>query len=133
MKPLTLYIMKSDNMVVCPESVVSFGGVVEEVIFLDNRNLEEAVKSCKTRWFGYIFSNEYLQVDLGVELLLYLEQDKFDVIIFMQRLLVDDKFKFLQSPRLFKREIKLKGMYPLTKNFTHIRALDGFVEIYNEN
>ena len=133
MNPLTLYIMRSDNGVHCPQSIPSFGGVVENSIHLEDRALSKAVRKCETKWFGYIFSNEFLEIDLAESLPLYFDQEFYDVIILMQRAGKGENVKFYQSPRLFKRNILLKGMVPLHKNFNHVRALDGFLEVYDEN
>lgn len=129
MKPLTLYIMKSDDGVVHPDSIMSFGDVIEETVYVKDRKLDKTVKGCSTDWFCYIFSNEYIEKELRDALPLYFYQDVYDIIVFMQKAIRGNNIKFYQSPRLFRRNIKLKGMLPCQKNLPHIRALDGFLVI----
>ena len=128
-KPLTLFVLKADNGKELDNTIDSFGDVIEEIVLLDNRNLEKAVKKCKTEWYGYVFSDECLEKDLTEALPLYFNQKVFDVIVLLQRQVKGDNIKFYQSPRLFKRKIKLKGMVPLKNNYNFVRALDGFLEM----
>ena len=131
MKPLTVYIMSCD----VPEADLplgtiqdSVGDVVEKYVLLNHRNLAEFVKGCKTDWYMYLFSNEHLSEDLTKVLPILLES-QFDVWVMFERQKHEGEYKYGFSPRLFKSNIALKGMIPLTDEGILIeRALDGFIE-----
>ena len=133
MKPLTVYIMDGDKnhlpLHTITNSIDSDFKIVEEVCLLPHRNLDKAVKDCRTKWFMYVFDNEYLSVDLS-SILPQLILLSNDVYVFYEReLMVGGDYKYGQSPRLFKKGIELNGMSPLNINKLVVqRVLDGFVE-----
>jgi len=131
MRPLTLYIMESDNQVYnVPRLVSSFGDVVETIIRVPDRNLAEAVKGCETEWYGYMYSNEFLSEEYVEALPIMLGNNGFDIeawVLFEKRG-EEGKETYGMSPRLFKRNIELQGMLPLVSSKERLqRSLDGFV------
>ena len=130
MKPLTVYIMDGDkNHLPLATIMNSFDDYVEEFTLMPNRDLASAVDNCQTDWYMYLFDNETLSEGLRKALPILMESN-FDGWVMLERQTNDEgQIVYGRSPRLFKRDIKLKGMVPLNVDELLVeKVLDGFLE-----
>lgn len=129
---LTLYVFPADSDVEAKNfdnTVNSFGFIADEAILVKDRNISELAKQCKTQWFGYIFTDECLSMELAFGLPNFLVSN-YDVIICMRRHFGN---KISRSPRFFRNHVQIKdgSMLPIkTGDIQMITALDGFIENY---
>lgn len=83
-----------------------------------------------SRWFGYIYSNEWLDEDLAKAMPVFLSQKYFDVLSLCKKVLDNGKHRYFTMPRIFRNWIQLEsgGLMPQTCGLLRIeRALDGWV------
>ena len=126
---LTLFILKtSEENKSVKETFQSLEGIDHEGCLV--KNIEEINNSEKnTDWYLVLHDNEYLSVDLkeAVKNILTMNLTiPFDALIFLQKDLVG---KFYQSPRLFKKHVRLKenSLLPEDDSMKMVRILDGWV------
>ena len=124
---LTLFILKtSEENKSVKETFQSLEGIDHEGCLV--KNIEEINNSEKnTDWYLVLYDNEYLSVDLKEAVKNILTMDiPFDALIFLQKDLVG---KFYQSPRLFKKHVRLKenSLLPEDDSMKMVRILDGWV------
>ncbi len=138
---ITLFIFPSDDhrpgdYANGQRALRSFGDMVTKFNVLPSRRLD-LQEDIKTPWYGYIWSNEYLEERLMLALPAYLESD-IEAIIFMRLTVKDKKIvldendnpKCSQSYRLFRSHVRLKEFRHVPDNPDELkieRALDGFV------
>jgi hypothetical protein len=78
-------------------------------------------------WFAVFFDNEYVSPDLRAAMLTIIEKDvDIDCFVFME---MYPNEKVFQSPRMFKKHIKLRegGFMPTDKSSKFERILDGWI------
>jgi len=128
---LVLYVFKCDNPKLHdPERAkASFGDVVHFSRILEDRRLD-LVTDHPAPWYGYIFSDEYLDDDAKKALPVFLASDQFDCLILMKKIIVDGKMKVTQAPRIFRKDVKLMENTHIPENAQRLRferMLDGWV------
>ena len=125
MSSLTIFIIPADNSIDLQKAVRSVIRVADTVIPLNHRNIEKELFRVKTSWFGYIFSDEYLSVDLQRALPFHLRMNKADCLSILRKVTED---KYTQSPRIFRKYVKIDVMQPISSEaYIFDRILDGFV------
>jgi len=128
---LTLFVFPCDNPELHdPERAkTSFGNVVQFSQILKSRRLD-LEKDFQTPWYGYIFSDEYLDDMARNALPVFLASDHFDCLVMMKKTLVDGKIKVTQSPRIFRKDVRLMEDTHIPENPQRLRfekMLDGWV------
>lgn len=81
----------------------------------------------KRPWYLVLYDNEYLSLDLRKAVENILKMDiQYDALIFLQK---DTDGKLYQSPRLFKKHVKLAKdcLLPEDRSIKMERILDGWV------
>jgi hypothetical protein len=114
MLDLTLYILPSETVKHDPEkAVMSFGYKPARVDILDHRDVSGLVKHVRTKWYGYLFSCEVIDVNLRRVLPVYLLNAKSDLLVLCQRVVAKD-MKYYTTPRIFRNyvDIKPNTLYP---------------------
>lgn len=128
---LTLFILPCDNKDLHdPERArASFGDIVRFSQTLKNRRLD-LEKHFPTPWYGYIYSDEYLDDQARDALPVFLASNQFDCLVLMKKVLVDGKMKITQAPRIFRKDVRLVEGKHIPKNPQRLRfekMLDGWV------
>ena len=128
---MTLYIFPCDNPELHnPERAkASFGNVVQFSRILETRRLD-LEKDFQTPWYGYIFSDEYLDDEVKTALPIFLASDQFDCLVLMKKAMVDGKIKVTQSPRIFRKDVRLMEDTHIPENPQRLRferMLDGWI------
>jgi hypothetical protein len=124
---LTLFILKtSEGNRSVKETFRSLERIDHESMFVES--IEEINNSDKkTDWYLVLHDNEYLSLDLKEAVKNILTMDiSFDALIFLQK---DTDGKFYQSPRLFKKHVRLKknSLLPEDDSMKMVRILDGWI------
>lgn len=127
MQGLTIYILQCGNPDIrrCVESLKDI--CINPIVTLQ-KDIETISKTCATPWFGYVFANEYFDLNLINAIPVFLNYN-YDIIVLMGRIWNEKQEKYImhQSPRIFKKGIEIEGVLP--KDYkTVTRVLDGWVE-----
>ena len=128
---LTLYIFKCDNLKLHDpvRAKASFGDVVHFSKTLEGRRLD-LIEQHPTPWYGYIFSDEYLDDEAQKALPIFLASDHFDCLVLMKKVLIDGEMKVTQSPRIFRKDVRLMEGMHIPENPQRLRferMLDGWI------
>jgi len=128
---LTLFVFPCDNKDLHdPERAkASFGDTVQFSQILEARRLD-LEKDFQTPWYGYIFSDEYLDDQARDALPVFLASDQFDCLILMKKVLVDGEMKVTQAPRIFRKDVRLVENTHIPENPQRLRfekMLDGWI------
>ena len=128
---MTLYIFPCD----CEElhdperAKESFGDVVQFSQTLKDRRLD-LVCNHPTPWYGYIFSDEYLDDKAKAALPTFLAVGGFDCLILMKKIMVDGEMRVTQAPRIFKKDVRLVENTHIPEDHDSLifeRMLDGWI------
>ena len=135
---LTMYILPCDN----PErsdfnkSRESLSTVANRIIELDHRNLNQ-IGNHRAKYFGFIFSDEWIDDGIKESIPLYLAQKRpdFDILVLMKKVLENTNGirndKIFQSPRIFRKDIKIESAGNLVpvepEKYKFMRVLDGWI------
>jgi len=133
---LTLYLLPCDNPKLHnPERArESFGDVVRFTRTLKSRRLD-LERHFPTIWYGYIFSDEYLDDQVRDALPIFLASDQFDALILMKKELIDGcedacAVRVTQAPRIFRKHVRLEEGKHIPRD-PHLlifeRLLDGWI------
>lgn len=137
MLDLTLFILPCDvSAKHKPELAVESCGKIEHWYVLYDRNLSNFLQteiSIKTKWYGYLYSDEILSPQIKEALPIYLDSGHFDVLVIPKRRPSETEtgYRFFQSPRIFRRNIHLVPNQLIPQNPEHLRVermLDGWIE-----
>lgn len=127
---LTLYVFPCDHKELHdPERAkASFGDIVQFSRVLEDRRLD-LEKDFQTPWYGYIFSDEYLDNEAKKALPVFLAVGGFDCLIMMKKTL-DNDLHVTQAPRIFGKHVRLVEDTHIPKNHESLvfeRMLDGWI------
>jgi len=128
---LTLFIFPCDNLDLHDpkRAKSSFGKIVQFSQILENRRLD-LEQHFETPWYGYIFSDEYLDDQAREALPIFLASDQFDCLVLMKKVIINGKIKITQSPRIFRKDIRLMENTHIPENPQRLRferMLDGWI------
>ena len=128
---LTLYIFPCDKPPLHdPERAKkSFGSVVQFSCLLEDRRLD-LEKDFQTPWYGYIFSDEFLDELAMRALPVFLASNQFDCLVMMKKTIKNGQLRVFQSPRIFKKDVKLIENLLIPENPQRLRferMLDGWI------
>ena len=124
---LTLFILKTtEENKSLTSTTASVDDLFDQFAVVENINeINGAFK--KNDWFLVLYDNECLSVDLKEAVKNILTMDiAFDALIFFQK---DTDDKLYQSPRLFRKHVRLKenSLLPEDDSMKMVRILDGWV------
>jgi hypothetical protein len=136
---LTIYIIPCDDPSRSDfgRAEESFSEVASRVIQLDHRKLNE-IKDHKNPYFGFIFSDEWIDEGLQEALPFYLAQKKpdFDYLVLYKKVFenvggIQGTPKIFISPRIFRQGIVLEGKASLVPEnptaYKHMTVMDGWI------
>ena len=128
---LTLFVFTSDDLSKHnPKAVIdSFGeGGVAKLVLLPSRRLD-LEHDIETEWYGYVFSDERLDVALAKALPAFFASDHdYLTVIKLER--VNGRPKASQAPRFFRKHVGLIEGTHFPKNvetLRGVRILDGLI------
>ena len=108
---LTIYVMPCGKDEIDPERAVkSFENPQYTVAYaiLEHANLWDLNGThYESRWFGYIYANEWLDEELSEALPVFLQQDYFDYLLLWKKVEHGDKSRYFRMPRLFRSVVPL--------------------------
>ena len=86
-------------------------------------------------WYGYLFSNEWLDDGLRFALPYFLEQEEIDYLVLFKKVIEDrggvTEPKAFQMPRIFRSEIEVQGpgnLNPVNaEKLSFLKVLDGWI------
>jgi len=134
--PLTMFVIPCDN----PEQADinkakdSLTDVANEISVLDHRDINTMDKGM-SGWYGYLFSNEWLDDGLRFALPFFLEKSEEDYLVLFKKVLEKKGAlitpKIFQTPRIFRRDIEVEGpgsLIPINgEQLSSIKILDGWI------
>ena len=132
---LTLYVIPCDNPEEAdiPKLKQSAKDVAEKIVVLDHRRLDEVEP--ETKWYAFLFSNEWFDVGLKDALPIFLEYDECDYFVLFKKVIEDITGtlipKTFVAPRIFRSSVKLEGAGSLIprnpESLKAIKVLDGWI------
>lgn len=131
---LAIYILPCGNETHNPpRAAESFEDIkyVVKIETLDHANLWELNGThYEYKWFGYIYSNEWLDEELAKALPVFLQYDYFDCLILWKRVMDNDTPRAYRMPRIFKNWVRITEGGLLPEDGDDLRfekALNGWV------
>jgi hypothetical protein len=130
---LTLFVFPGDNSLFDDKQRIidSCKDINCHVVFLSFREELEIQQVPDTKWWGYLFGNEWFGKDITEFLNVYLERANCDVLTFFKDVVKVDGTKavFLAS-RIFRSWIVPLGIetYKDVPNLSFIKVLDGWIK-----
>ena len=82
------------------------------------------------QWFGYIYSNEWLDEVLNSAMPIYLQQYYFDCLIMWKKVIENGEEKFFKMPRIFRNCVHIAENTMMPEHHENIKfeiALDGWI------
>ena len=135
---ITVYVIPCDSPERSDYSKVteSLKPVADNVIWLEHRRLNER-REHKTPYFGFLFSDEWLDVGLQEALPIYLSQKKpdFEYLVLFKRVIENVQgvrnTKIFQAPRIFRNDIIIAEGDSLVpenqESYKFLRVMDGWI------
>ncbi|MEN6445566.1 MAG: hypothetical protein ABFC98_05920 [Candidatus Cloacimonas sp.] len=130
---LTLYVFPGDKETLDDKQRIidSCKEIRCNVVFLSYREELEIQQVPDTKWWGYLFGNEWFEKDISEVLNIYLEQANYNVLTFFKDITKEngEKAVFLAS-RIFRSWIVPLGIetYKEVPNLSFIKVLDGWIK-----
>lgn len=134
--PLTMFIIPCDNPVQgdTKKACDSLIDVAEDVFVMDNRDINTMDKGM-SGWYGYLFSNEWLDEGLRFALPYFMEKSQEDYLVLYKKVLMKKGAlitpKIFQTPRIFRRDIEVEGpgsLIPINgEHLASLKVLDGWI------
>jgi len=112
----------------------SFGGIPCRFIEHTNHELWRLDNLCPVgRWWMYVYSNEWLSIDLrnALPTYLYLDYDQYEAYTLIKEVDINGSTRYFQSPRIFAKYIRLRegSLLPIGHDELRLtRVLDGVIE-----
>lgn len=133
-KTLTLYLLPGD----C-EELDNFARIQEsisprlETEFCTLGHRDDLAKTIKpnTKWWGYLFGNEWFDKDLGRALYVHLNYNQSDCLTLFKRVMVDGCYKTFVASRLFQTVavpvLGVDSYKRFERELTFEKVLDGWI------
>ncbi len=102
---LTLFAIEADSLQDPERAIESFGDIVEKSHILDGRRIDNIPVG--TDWYGYIYSDEWIDEQLKESLPVFLAAGYFDCLVLFKRVVDQGEPRVFTSPRIFKQSVKL--------------------------
>ena len=125
---LTLFVIKGNGKYDPIKAMVSFGDIVRYTKVLEDRRIDHI--PVDTEWYGYIYSDEWIDKRIKDALPVFLKAGYFDCLILMKKQLDTGKLRAFKAPRIFRREVKLEKNMLIPKHpkrLTFETLLDGWI------
>jgi len=136
MTMLNMFIIPCDN----PEQSdilklkKSLSDVAGHVSVLKHRDLNSLDKGTYP-WYGYMFSNEWMDESLQYALPLFLEEEELDYLVLFKKVIEDrggvTEPRAFQMPRIFRSHVELEGPGQLVpknpQDLSFAKVLDGWI------
>jgi len=134
--PLTMFVIPCDNpqqgdIEKLKKSLVD---AADEICVIKHRDLNSSDKGM-SGWYGYLFSNEWLDEGLRLALPYFMEQSEQDYLVLYKKVFEKKGAlitqKIYQAPRIFRRDIELEGpgnLIPINSHkLSSVSVLDGWI------
>jgi hypothetical protein len=122
---LTLFVVQSCADPKDPGPTVrSFEGLASEIYFVpDIKSINEQM--VQTDWYAVIYDDEHIDEPLMEGLKVFIKESQSDMLILMKK----KKDAFFRGPRLFRRDVMLRGdtLLPEKEGVEFDTVLNGFI------